>query len=169
MTLRIAGAFIILAGSFYWGHLLSFNYTKNISDLRQIIDFLDYIIYELQYRRIPLAEAIRRASANEGSVNNLFTNLASQLECNSKPDVEACINSVLSDKDKPSKLVAQYFRQIGFCIGKFNLSSQLEGLRTVRAECDQALLKLNENKSNRLQGYKTYALCLGAGIIIALL
>ena len=60
-------------------------------------------------------------------------------------------------------------RQLGRCLGRFDLEGQLEGLEAVRRQCSHDLKELEALGPDRLKNYRTLAVCAGVALAILFL
>ena len=80
-------------------------------------------------------------------------------------DISACFNDILERRDLP-KYVRRNLKQLGACLGRFDLEGQVQGLEAVRCQCRQDLARLQENGPQRMRNYQILALCAGAALAI---
>lgn len=167
MILRIIGSVCILVVCGGFGFMLSAKHLKEERTLRQLILILDNLENELLFRLSPLPVLCRHtAEESEGVLGNLFLIFAQELESQISPNVEKCMFVALSKiHDLPEK-TRSVLVLLGRQLGKFALQGQLKGLETVRQACRRKLKELEENKENRIRGYKTLGLCAGAALVI---
>lgn len=167
MSIRIAGAILVIVGCGSFGFLIAAAHRREETILRQLLTALDYMQCELQYRLTPLPELCRQVAAGySGAVRSVFFLLATELEDQISPDVERCMEHVLSKlKDLP-KLTREAMELLGRSLGRFDLDGQLKGLEAVRQECRRNLEALAQNRDVRLRSYQTLGLCAGAALAI---
>ena len=63
--------------------------------------------------------------------------------------------------------VKRLLRQLGDCLGRFDLEGQLQGLEEVRQQCVCELRELEGKSQDRLKNYRTVAV--SAGVVLAIL
>lgn len=167
MSIRIAGAVLVVIGTGGFGFLIAASYRREERLLRQLLNALDFMQCELQYRLTPLPELCRQvASSSEGVIRMVFLNLATELEDQITPDVEKCMAGVLSGLRDMPKLTRESLELLGRSLGRFDLEGQLRGLESVRRECRRGLDTLAQNAAIRNRSYQTLGLCAGAALAI---
>lgn len=170
MILKIIGAVCIVLSSAGFGIMTIALHKKEVRCLKNLIFALQFMQCELQYRMPSLPELCRRtASECEGSLQKVFLGLTYELEDQISPDVNCCMNSVLSQaKDLPGH-TSQCLALLGENLGRFDLQGQVLALESVQNECRERLNKLTGNADVRLRSYQTLGLCCGAAIVILLI
>lgn len=167
MTIRIMGALLVILGCGGVGFMVAASYRTEERVLRQLLNALDYMQCELQYRLTPLPELCRKVgTAAAGQIREVFLSLAAELEDQISPNVERCMSHALLRCRELPKYTRQVLELIGVSMGRFDLDGQLKGLEAGRRECRRGLEELASNKAVRLRSYQTLALCAGAAIAI---
>jgi stage III sporulation protein AB len=168
MTLRWIGAALIVAGTGSVGFKMVNGVQKESSLLRELIQSLDLMCWELECRRPPLHQLCCAASRDEhGGVARVLRELSSELERRIAPDAGSCMAATLKKiKDLPPS-VRELFTELGTSLGRFDLEGQLEGLEAVKRSAQRKLTTLEEGKKERLRSYQTLGIC--AGIALAIL
>ena len=170
MTLKWMGAIFVVLGCGGVGLALRAEHCRQEKQLRQLIAALDYMQCELQYRLTPLPELCRMTGAQvNGSLGQLFIQLARELESRLNPDVYHCINAVLDKGQGLSEGTCGILRTLGRSLGRFHLEGQLMGLENTRHQCRDDLEALTANREVRLRSYQTLSLCAGAALAILFL
>ncbi len=166
VSIRLLGAILIVAGCGSFGFLLSGSCYKDMRLLRQIVNLLDHMRSELQYHMTPLPDLCRNAaSVCEGKLQLLFLKLADKLEDQTANNADECMTACLTEIPMQGK-ARQALRQLGRCLGTFDLSGQLLELEAVRAFCERGIETISKNKSLRNRSYQTLGLCAGAALAI---
>lgn len=170
MTIKWIGAAFILFGCGGWGFLLASAYHHQESTLRALYQVLQAMQWELQYRLTPLPELCRMAAKEApGELGNLFRDLGRELDWNSQPDAAGCMGAALQRHPNLPPKVKGLLRQLGRTLGRFDLEGQIQGMESVRRECDTILAGLHQDKELRLRSYRTLGLCAGAALVILFL
>ena len=104
--IRLIGACCIVTGCGGFGFAMAAANRREEAELVRLITALEYMSCELSYRMTPLAPLCRGA-ANEGLVGRFLTELASELERLTAPDVQICVRTVL-DRLQPPKLLRRH-------------------------------------------------------------
>lgn len=167
MSWKWVGAILVIVGCGGFGFSLAASYKKEELALRQLINVLNFMECELQYRLTPLPELCRQAGKESTSqIKCVFLSLAEELEAQSEPDAVSCMASAIRSVPDMSRNLRKMFCSLGRTLGRFDLAGQLQGLESVRAECRLELEILTQNKDVRLRSYQTLGLCTGAALVI---
>ena len=170
MEIKWVGAALILAGCGGFGFSLAAAYRREIRILHQLLELLDFMECELQYRLTPLPELCRKAAGHiTGAVKAVFRELARELEFQAAPDAGSCMASALAHVPELPGSCKTVCRQLGQTLGSFDLPGQLKGLEGAKVTCRAALGELEKGRDNRLRSYQTLALCAGAALSILFL
>lgn len=167
MTYKWIGAVLVIVGCGGVGFSIAAAHRREEKLLRQLIQVLQYMECELQYRLTPLPELCRQAGKEvNGILRDVFLNLARELDWQTSPDVCSCMaEAVKKSRDLPISL-RRLLLQLGHTLGRFDLTGQLQGLQGIRVSCEDALKDLNKDRDNRLRSYQTLGLCAGAALAI---
>lgn len=169
MNYKWIGAVLIIAGCGGTGVFVATNHRREEALLKQLRRILEFMECELQYRLTPLPELCRSAAGEETRMlNEVLLNLARELDWQSSPDVSSCMNAALTKSRELPARVKKLLVHFGHVLGRFDLSGQLQGIRSVRGECTAAIKKLSKDKDIRLRSYQTLGLCAGAALVILL-
>lgn len=167
MNIKWIGACCIVAACGGCGFLMAFQYLTKIRLLRTLMDALDYMACELQYRCTPLPQLCRQAGQlSQGKIREVFILLADELEAQISPDAQRCMASVLDRLGDLDKTLYEILSALGTSLGRFDMPGQLRGLENGRNTCREKLEQLTQNKDSRLRSYQTLGLCAGAAIAI---
>lgn len=167
MQAKWIGAVLIIAGCGGTGLSIAAAYRKEVSLFYQLIQVLQYLEWELQYKLTPLPQLCKRAAKQTcGPLRNVFLNLSRELEWQISPDADSCMRAALKKSEELPKRLKRQLRFLGQTLGRFDLDGQLQDLRTVRSACEDNLKRLENNKDQRVRSYQTLALCTGAGLVI---
>ena len=177
MSVKWIGAFCIIAGCGGCGFLMAWRYLVKIRLLQNLINVLDYMECELQYRNTPLPRLCRQAGQmSQGKIQEVFLLMADELDAQVSPDAQLEENiiqrffhvpaSVLERCGDMEKTLHDILLTLSTSLGRFDMQGQLRGLEYARKTCRSELLLLTENKSNRIRSYQTLGLCAGAAIAI---
>lgn len=167
MSWKWIGAILIIAGCGGFGFSIAAGCRREERLLRQLIQALQYMQWELQYKLTPLPELCRQTGkAASGVVRDIFLGLARELDWQASPDVSGCMSAALKRNRELPRNIRRLFIQLGHCLGRFDLQGQLSGLEAVRSACEGELAALNKNRDVRLRSYQTLGLCAGAALAI---
>ena len=167
MSVKWIGAFCIIAGCGGCGFLMAWRYLVKIRLLQNLINVLDYMECELQYRNTPLPRLCRQAGQmSQGKIQEVFLLMADELDAQVSPDAQRCMAAVLERCGDMEKTLYDILLTLSTSLGRFDMQGQLRALEYARKTCRSELLLLTENKSNRIRSYQTLGLCAGAAIAI---
>lgn len=135
--------------------------------LCQLLDVLNFMECELQYRLTPLPELCRQAgTAARGTVREVLLCFVGELESQIAPDAGSCMRAAVAcEKDVPES-IRNIFLQMGQTLGHFDLPGQMQDLEAAKEACQSRLNALSQNREERLRGYQTLGLCAGAALVI---
>lgn len=167
VMIKWIGAVFIVCGCGMVGFSMAAAHRREENLLRQLIGALDYIQCELQYHLTPLPELCRQAGMQRKSVTGqVLLMLARELDCQTSPDVECCMNEALCEVEDIPERTKHAFEILGASLGRFDLEGQVRGLEAVRCFCRKELEELSVNREVRLRSYQTLGLCAGAAVAI---
>lgn len=166
---RILGACCIFAGCGSFGFAMAASSRREEAELRRLIAALEFMSCELSYRMTPLSVLCRRAAQHSaGTVRDFLTELATELERQTEPDVHSCVRGVLV-RLPPSKTLNSQLRELGATLGRFDLTGQLRGLESAIHSAEEALRSVRDGAADRRRSYQTLGLCAGAAMAILFL
>ena len=169
MICKLLGAVLILAGCSSFGILICITYRREEEMLRQLIQALDFIQYELQYRMTPLPELCSLASnGTKGKISTFFELLSGELSRQHAPDVSTCMDAVTTAIGKLPDRVDKALMILGASLGQFDVQGQLQSLEAARTHCRTQLEVMADNRETRLRSYQTLGICAGAALVILL-
>lgn len=167
MTVKIIGAACILCACGGFGFKVAALHRYQTKLLRQLLDILDLLECELNYRLTPLPELCQTVSNGaSGPLKQLFVELTVELNRQLSPNVEKCLQTVLSKEYNIPPLVKEIVLQLGKSLGRYDLEGQLKGIESTRSECRRILQSFTQNQDVRLRSYQTLGLCAGAALAI---
>lgn len=170
MGFKWFGAILIVVSCSGCGFAIAAGKRREESLLYQLMDILQVIEAELQYRLTPLPELCRMAAGEtRGILHAVFLNLYRELSWQKLPDAGSCMYAAVSRSGELPPRVRRLLVQLGHTLGRFDLSGQLQGLQEVRKRCDESLDKIRKNREERLRSYQTLGVCAGAALAIILI
>lgn len=168
--IRILGALLILFGCGACGFSMAANHRSLERDLRALIRAIEYMECQLSFQQTQLPELCQQAGAIvSGKMSAFLKELGVHLCSHSYQDAPTCVSALLNEPLGFDASVLEYLTELGSTFGVFDLTGQLQGLRSVRNKCQMQLKDLNLNKENRLRSYQTLGLCAGAALAIILI
>lgn len=169
MTFKIIGSSMIIMACGAYGFTLASKYTHEHKMLHILLDILQTMECELQYRMTPLPDLCELISRSfEGGLSQVFRALANELNAQISPNVELCMNKVLNNISLPKQTKCA-LESLGRSLGKYDIDGQMKGIHTLYGEVQQAYKTLMTNRDQRLRSYRTLGLCIGIVIAIILL
>lgn len=170
MSIKWIGAILIIVGSGGFGFRMAWSYKREIQSLRQLARALEYMVSELEYRLTPLAElCVKTSEILTGSLKTVFLSFARELDGQMAPNAAYCMSVTLNNVPELPKKTAQYFKDLGNCLGVFDLQGQLRGLESVHSACMDDVTQMEQQRTQRVRSYETLALCAGAALAILLI
>lgn len=167
MILKVIGAILIVVSCGSVGFKMAFNYREEEKNLREFIRILDYMECELQYRSTTFPELCRQVECTfKERLGEVFGVLALELEGNTSPSVEICLQAALKKCSDIPPLTLRNLTTFGGSVCRFDLDGQIKGLDAVRVECSKDLEVMEQNRDSRLRSYQTLGLCAGAALAI---
>lgn len=168
--IKLIGAVLIIAGCGGYGWMMAGNHRSEVEALRQLINALDYMHSELEYKLTPLPALCREMEQiTDGCVSQAFGRLGRVLEVQVFTNVpDAMAETVKETKGLPS-MAANQLLSLGKTLGRFDLPGQLRGLQGCRMECCHQLEELEHNQAQRLRSYQTLGFCAGLALAILLI
>ncbi len=166
--IRLMGCILLMAGCGGFGFSQGAAHRREIAMLRQMIRGLQQMQWELKYRNTELPELCRICGDMAGGkLKGIFQELGERLDRREVWDISGCLNGMIQGRSLPRR-VRKNLKQLGACLGRFDLEGQLQGLEAVDQQCRRDLRELEENKSQRIRSYQTLALCAGVALAILL-
>ncbi len=167
MSIKLIGAVFVIVGCGAVGFMIAAAFRKEEQTLRKLICALDFMTCELQYKMPSLPQLCRQTAAEcDRILCEVFLSLAKELEDQIAPDVNRCMQAVLSkQKDIPPK-TRQMLSQLGNTLGRFDMEGQLKSLEAARRECRRELDAFTAAKKANNRSYQTLGLCTGAALAI---
>ena len=167
MSFKWIGAILVITGCGGMGFAMAAAYKREEWMLRCLINALEYMTCELQFRMTPLPALCRQAGREcRGAVGKVLTDLAEELECQISPDADSCMYAALSRTENLPRETREALRMLGTSLGRFDLQGQLRGLELVRSHCRGILESLSRDRDKRVRSYQTLGVCAGAALAI---
>lgn len=167
MTLKLIGAAFIIIGCGGFGFRIAAMQKRDEHLLMQLINVLDYLYCELQYRMPPLPQLCKLASQEcSGVLSRIFLAYSQELEMQIYPNAQTCMETAVGQFPGLPKITANILNRLAHSFGKFDLEGQLEGLANIKIECRRQLSTMLDNRDARLRTYQTLGLCAGAALVI---
>ena len=170
MTIKILGAILIIAGCAGVGYSLARNYRREEQAMGELVQCLDWMICEMNYRMPPLAALFRGASdVSKGPISQALGKMAFELEQQLTPNVEACMHAAIAAVPNLPEKPADHLRSLGTSLGQFDLEGQIDRLQAASVLCKQDLQSMGSGRETRLRNYQTLGICAGVALVIILL
>ncbi len=169
MNVRLIGVCFVVVACGLLGFKFASDLRFEMKALRDLIDILNYMEWELHFRLTPLPQLCRASAEHSRVLKRIFLCFAQELESQISPDTVRCMEAAIHQYADLSQPVRPYLLEFGSSCGKFDLEGQLSGIDAVRRKCAQNLESLEKDKDIRVRNYQTLGLCAGAALAILLL
>jgi stage III sporulation protein AB len=170
MGYKWIGAVLIMASCSGCGFAIAAGKRREEQLLYQLMEILQFLEADLQYRLTPLPELCRMAAGEtKGILRTVFLNLYRELKWQKLPDAGSCMYAAIQRSGEIPPRVRRLLVQLGHTLGKFDLPGQLQGIQTVRKRCEDTLVTIRKNRDERLRSYQTLGICAGAALAIILI
>lgn len=170
MNVKILGAVFIIVGCGGFGFSMAYESKREELLLNQLLQIINYMERELQYRLTPLPDlCLSAANETTGIIRQKLLLLSAQLNRQLMPDASSCMNYVLSSGRELPQKPRRIMRVLGNSLGKYDLPGQLSGLESAKNLCSCLIEELGRNRDDRLRSYRTLGLCAGAALAIILI
>lgn len=167
MTIRVLGAFLIIAGCAGVGCALARNYRREEQAMGELVQCLEWMICEMNYRMPPLASLFRGAAdVCKGAVSQTMRQLANELDQQLTPNVDACMYAAITAVPNLPERPAAHLRALGTSLGHFGLEGQINRLQAASVLCKQDLQRMSSGRETRLRNYQTLGICAGVALVI---
>ena len=167
MNAKWIGAILVLVSCGGFGFRIAHSYRQRERLLHQLLNVLEMMASELEYRLTPLPELSRNAARETcGVLRDVFLNLARELDWQAEPDAGSCMRTAMEKCHDLPGCLRRPLRLLGQTLGRFDLSGQLQGLTAVQDACRREIARLEHNRDARLRSYQTLGLCAGAALVI---
>lgn len=167
--LKWIGAACIVLGCGVWGFCVAGRLRRQETELRQLMQAMEYMACELSCRQSPLPELLTKAADGAGgTVGQILLALARELRRQELPDAGRCMEAVL-ERQPPLEQTCRILSLLGASLGQFDLSGQQAALEAVRAECRRILQQHCAGLDQRVRSYRILGLCAGGALAILLL
>ena len=148
---------------------IAMQHRKEVTALHQLVQALDGMLCELEYRLTPLPELCRLGGEYaSGGVQGFFFTLADTMDAQLSPDVRQCTAMSLKQVKGLPPLTAGELETLGQTLGRFDLQGQINVLRQCKQSCMNKLKVLEHQQTQRLRSYQTLGFCAGLALAILL-
>jgi len=168
MDLKMLGIALVIIGCGAFGFRLAAHLRLEIHALRDLIDILNYMKCELNYRLTPLPQLCRLSAERGKSLRDLFLCFADEMDGQISTDTASCMEAAIYKNAGISDSIKVLLQDLGCSFGKFDLEGQLSGIDSVCQKCAKRLEELEKDKDIRTRNYQTLGLCAGAALAILL-
>lgn len=169
MYLKLIGAILILVGCGGYGIMMAMNHRREVAALHQLVQVMEAMICELEYRLTPLPELCRfGAQQTKGPLKAFFQSLAKAMDEQVSPDVGVCTIAALKITAGLPSFASSQLQAMGQTLGRFDLTGQLTCLERCKQSCMGQLEVMEHQQSQRLRSYQTLGFCAGAALAILL-
>ncbi len=169
MSYKWIGAVFIIVSCGGFGFRIAAGCARQQRLLRQLLQALQGMEAELQYRLTPLPELCRQTGKETGGpLGRVFGELAGELDRQCAPDAASCMVFALSRAGDLPEALRRLLLRLGQILGRFDLPGQIQGLQAVQADCRQCLASLDRDREERMRSYRTLGLCAGTALVVLL-
>jgi stage III sporulation protein AB len=170
MTYKWFGAALIIASCSGWGFTIAAGKRREERLLYQLLEILQFMDAELQFRLTPLPELCRMAAGQtSGILRSVFLNLYRELSWQKQPDAGSCMYAAIQRSNEIPTTIRRLLVMLGHTLGRYDLSGQLEGINAVCKRCSVSLENIRKNRNERLRSYQTLGICAGVALAIVLI
>jgi len=170
MGYKWIGAILILTSCSGCGFSIAAGKRREEKLLLQLLEILQFIERDLQYRLTPLPELCRLAAGeSNGIISTVFLNLFRELNWRKQPDAGSCMYAAIQRSGEMPTSVRRLLVQLGHTLGRFDLTGQLHGIQSVQKRCEDVLRNIRKNRDELLRSYQTLGICAGAALAIILI
>ena len=167
MSYRVIGAVLIVSGCGGFGISMMLSEKHHEKLLECLLQALQYMKWELQFRLSPLPQLLLGAGKQAGGETGVvLMEVSRELSGQLLPDAGSCVNKVLAAHQELPRDLRCLLRKLGTSLGTYDLPGQLEGLTAVETACSGCLEKLETDKALRFRNYRTLGFCAGAALVI---
>lgn len=168
MEPRILGVSLVIVGCSTFGFKLATDLHRQIKLLRELIDILNYMECDLNYRLTPLPELCRVSVKESKLLKETFRHFADEMDSQISTDTSSCMKAAIAKSADLSDSIELLLMELGCSLGNFDLDGQLRGIDAIRQKCVKQLQELEKDKDVRIRNYRTLGICLGATLAILL-
>ena len=170
MGFKWIGAILIVASCGGCGFSIAAGKRREEKLHLQLLDVLQFMENELQYRLTALPELCRMAAeTTRGDLSNVFSNLYRELQSRKLPDAGSCMYAAIRQSGEIPSRIRRLLIQLGNSLGQFDLPGQLTGLRAVDKRCRDSLEHIRKDRDQQLRCYQTLGVCAGAALAVILI
>jgi len=170
MHYKWIGAILIITSCSGCGFAIAAGKRREEKLLLQLMEILQFIERDLQYRLTPLPELCRMAAGeSKGILSTVFLNLFRELNWRKQPDAGSCMYAAIQRSGEIPSKVRRLLVQLGHTLGRFDLTGQLQGIQAVQKRCEDTLGNIRKHRDERLRSYQTLGICAGAALAIILI
>lgn len=170
MGYKWVGAILIIASCGGCGFSIAAGKRREERLHNQLLDVLQFMENELQYRLTALPELCRMAAAKtRGDLRHVFSNLYQELQSRKLPDAGSCMYAAIRQTGEIPPGIRRLLIQLGNSLGQFDLPGQLTGIHSVRKRCLDSLENIRKNRDAQLRCYQTLGVCAGAALAVVLI
>lgn len=167
MSLKWIGALFVFSACGGVGYSMAAAHRQEESLLRSLLELLQFMENELQYRLTPLPQLCHlSAKQANGILREIFFTLENELTWQTAPDAGSCMHAAIQKSRELPASVRRLLIQLGNSLGRFDLDGQISGLRTVLCRCAEEAEWCGKDREGRRRSYQTLALCAGAALVI---
>lgn len=170
MGIKWIGAILIITSCGGCGFAIAAKKRREEKLLFQIMLLMQFMEAELKYRLTPLPELCRLAAGQTtGVLQAVFLNLYRELNWQKLPDAGSCMCAAIQRSGEMPVTARRLLIQLGHTLGQFDLSGQLQGIKSVQKRCEDNLVAIRNDSRERRRSYETLGICTGAALAVILI
>ena len=170
MEYKWVGAILIIASCSGYGFAIAAGKRREERLLFQLMEILQFMEKELQYRLTALPDLCRMAAGEaRGPLHVVFMNLYRELNWQKLPDAESCMYAAIQKSGEMPTKVRRLLIHLGHSLGRFDLPGQIQGIQSIQKRCETSLQSILQSRDERLRSYQTLGICAGVALAIILI
>lgn len=165
--IRWIGAACIVGSCGCCGFRMALAQLREETAVKELLRFIADIRCELEFQLTPLPELIQNGlKRTHGSLRRTLLRFEENLRNYSLPDAGSCMALAL-EEGLPLGLES-LLRHLGDSLGRYDLSGQMEGLRSVEEACHNREAELKQERSIHVHSCRILGFCAGIALVILL-
>ena len=167
--LKAAGILLVVMGASGAGISMAWSVKRATFLIQQLLQALDQMKTEIEYRKTPLPELTRLLSLNAcGAVASFFGAVSDDLHLRQETSVYAIVKKNLATSSAFSPAVRNVLLNLGTGLGKYDVAGQLRAIDLALDRLRSLLQQAQTEQAARMRSYCTLGICAGLAIAIML-
>ncbi len=169
MSLRILGAFLIIAGCSACGLLAAGQQRKAMACTEELIGALDTLICHLEFHRTPLPQLCKVVADEKVFLKEYFSILSDEMDSQLRPHAAACAQEAFACIGDLPWEVRQLMKQFGATIGKFDVDGEIRNLEFLRTTAQEKLIAMRQYRKEKGKTNQTLWICAGVAAAVLMM